>query len=204
MKTKLPFLAIVLLFSISFTPFSASYKTLEIGKEIPLSDVKLKDVSGKSLSLSEIKEENGLLVIFSCNTCPYVKLSESRILDIAKLAMDNAFGVVIINSNEARRDSVDSFDAMQKYAMDQSYRFPYLVDEYSKLADAFGATRTPQCFLFDDKALVYEGAIDDNVKEESNVTQHFLRDAILAVSKGEDVKVKNSKSIGCSIKRVEE
>ncbi|MGZ4034345.1 MAG: thioredoxin family protein [Bacteroidia bacterium] len=176
---------------------------LEIGKAIPAADVKMMDVNGKEVSLSDVKGENGLLVMFTCNTCPYVKLSEARILEVAKLAKANKIGVICINSNEAQRADDDSFDAMKKYAKGQGYDFSYVVDKNSVVADAFGATRTPHCFLFDKKGLVYRGAIDDNIKDANDAKEHYLKDAITAVGTGKPVKTNSSKSVGCSIKRVE-
>jgi peroxiredoxin len=177
---------------------------LEIGKPIPSADVKMMDVSGKEVSLADAKGENGLLVIFSCNTCPYVKLSESRIKEVAKHAKANKIGVILVNSNEAQRADEDSFDAMKKYASAQGYDFSYVVDKNSSVANAFGATRTPHVFLFDKKGLAYRGAIDDNIKDANDAKEHYLKDAITAVGTGKPVKTNSSKSVGCSIKRVEE
>lgn len=177
---------------------------LEIGSSIPKADLKMMDVSGKEVSLNDSKGENGLLVIFSCNTCPYVKLSESRIKEVAASAKKNKIGVIIVNSNEAQRAEEDSFDEMKKYAKAQGYDFSYVVDKNSELANAFGATRTPHCFLFDKKALVYRGAIDDNIKEAKDAKEHYLMDAISSVGTGKAVKTPSTKSVGCSIKRVEE
>jgi len=177
---------------------------LEIGTKIPLANTKMMDVSGKEISLSDAKSENGLLVMFSCNTCPYVKLSETRIKEIAAYAKRNKVGLILINSNEAQRAEEDSFDAMKKYATEQGYDFSYVVDKNSDVANAFGATRTPHCFLFDKTAkLVYRGAIDDNIKDASAVKEHFLIDAIMAVGAGKPVKTNSTKSVGCSLKRVE-
>ena len=92
---------------------------------------------------------------------------------------------------------------MVKYAATQKFAVPYLVDANSKLADAFGATRTPQCYLFNNKGLVYKGAIDDNVKDIALVKAHYLKDAISAVLKNETPKMQETKSIGCTIKRVD-
>jgi peroxiredoxin len=177
---------------------------LEIGKPIPSGDVKMMDVSGKEISLNDSKGENGLLVIFSCNTCPYVKLSEARIKEVAKLAKSSKIGVIVVNSNEAQRADEDSFDAMKKYAVAQGYDFSYVVDKNSVVANAFGATRTPHVFLFDKKGLVYRGAIDDNIKDANDAKEHYLKDAITAVATGKPIKTNSSKSVGCSIKRVEE
>jgi thioredoxin-related protein len=162
------------------------------------------DVSGKEVSLMDVKGANGLLVMFSCNTCPYVKLSEARIKEIAALAKKNKIGVILVNSNEAQRKDDDSYDEMKKYASAQGYDFNYVVDKNSQLANAFGATRTPHCFLFDKKQLVYRGAIDDNIKDANDAKEHYLKDAIVAVASGNAVKTNSSKSVGCSIKRMEE
>jgi len=178
---------------------------LEIGKSIPNADLKMMDVSGKTISLSEAAGENGLLVIFSCNTCPYVKLSESRIKELGPLTKQNKIGMILVNSNEAQRIDDDSFDAMKAYAKVQGYTFSYVLDKNSQLANSFGATRTPHCFLFDkSKKLVYRGAIDDNIKDPNDAKEHYLNDAIIATAAGKPVKTNSTKSVGCSIKRVEE
>jgi len=181
----------------------ATNPELEIGKAIPSADVKMMDVSGKEFSLADSKGENGLLVIFSCNTCPYVKLSEARIKDVASMAKKNKIGVILINSNEAQREDEDSFEEMKKYAKAQAYDFRYVVDKNSLVADAFGATRTPHVFLFDKKGLAYRGAIDDNIKDVNDAKEHYLKNAITAVGSGAPVKTNSTKSVGCSIKRVE-
>ena len=189
--------------------FLLSFINTSVGTElglnapIPMAEEKLKDVSGKEVSLNSTKTAKGLLVIFSCNTCPYVKLSEARIKEITDLGVKQGLGCIIINSNEAQRAEEDSFDAMVKYAAAQKLTCPYVVDANSKMADAFGATRTPQCFLFNAKGLVYKGAIDDNVKDASLAKSHYLKDAVEAVIKGETPKTQETKSIGCTIKRME-
>jgi peroxiredoxin len=204
MKRTIQLLSIgVMVITISAAFKLAVNPELEIGKAIPSADVKMMDVSGKEISLADAKGENGLLVMFSCNTCPYVKLSESRIKELSKVAKANKVGMVLINSNEAQRSDEDSFDAMKQYATAQGYDFNYVVDKNSKIADAFGATRTPHCFLFDKKGLVYRGAIDDNIRDANDAKEHFLKDAIVAVGTGKAVKTSATKSVGCSIKRTE-
>jgi hypothetical protein len=176
---------------------------LALNAALPMADAKMKDVSGKTVSLAESKTAKGLLVIFSCNTCPYVKLSEKRIKEYSDYCLSNGIGCVIINSNEAQRNEADSFDEMSKYYTAQALKCAYVVDEKSAVADAFGATRTPQCFLFGAKGLVYKGAIDDNVKDAAAVKAPYLKDALTSVAKGETPKMQETKSIGCTIKRVE-
>lgn len=197
--------AILLVACAALLSFINNNTSSEIGLNapIPMADEKLKDVSGKEVSLNTVKTAKGLLVIFSCNTCPYVKLSENRIKELTDNCQKQGIGCIILNSNEAQRADEDSFEAMTKYATAQKLTCSYAVDANSKLADAFGATRTPQCFLFNAKGLVYKGAIDDNVKDASLAKAHYLADAIDAVAKNETPKMQESKSIGCTIKRVE-
>jgi peroxiredoxin len=175
---------------------------LQIGASMPMADVKMKDVSGKELSLRDAAGKNGTLVMFSCNTCPYVVKNQTRTNEIMAYAMQNKFGVIILNSNEAYRDKDDSFDEMKKYAQEQGYKWAYTVDKNHEIADAFGATRTPEIFLFDKgNKLVYHGAIDDSPADAAAVKRQHLKNAIDEVAKGQDVSVKTSKSIGCTIKR---
>jgi len=176
---------------------------LAIGAPIPQPEYKMKDVSGKDVSLGQIKTDKGLLVIFSCNTCPYVKLSETRIKEYSDFCISNGIGCVIVNSNEAQRSEEDSFDKMSEYYNTQKLKCPYTVDLKSNLANAFGATRTPQCFLFNAKSLVYKGAIDDNVKDPAAVKVPYLKDALNAIVKGTIPSTQETKSIGCTIKRLE-
>lgn len=180
------------------------FNELPIGAEMPKADLKMKDVlTGNEISLKDAKKENGLLVMFSCNTCPYVIKNQERTNEICKYAMDNKIGVVLINSNEAQRGDVDSYDAMQDYAKGQGYKWHYVVDKNSELADAFGANRTPENFLFNkDGKLVYHGAIDDNPNDPGNVQRKHLREAINELTGGKDITVKTSRSVGCTIKRL--
>lgn len=182
---------------------SSTGNELSLNAQIPMAGEKMKDVSGKELALNDAKTAKGLLVIFSCNTCPYVKLSENRIKEISDLSIKEGIGCIIINSNEAQRAEEDSYDAMVKYAAAQKFACPYVVDLNSKMADAFGATRTPQCFLFSSKGLIYKGAIDDNVKDPEAVKEHYLKDALEALLKNNTPARQETKSIGCTIKRVE-
>jgi thioredoxin-related protein len=176
---------------------------LPIGGQLPKADVKMKDISGKEITLKDAKKSNGLLVMFSCNTCPYVVKNQERTREICKYALDNNIGVVLINSNEAQRSGEDSYDAMKKYAESNGYKWYYVVDKNSELADAFGATRTPENFLFNkDGKLIYHGATDDNPGDAGSVSRKHLREAIGEMLNGKDVSVKTSRSVGCTIKRV--
>ena len=176
---------------------------LPIGSPLPKANVPLKDISGKEVSLKDAQKQNGLLVMFSCNTCPYVIKNQQRTKEIATFAHENNIGVILVNSNEAQRDDADSFEAMKEYAKQQGYKWYYVVDKNSELADAFDAKRTPECFLFskEDK-LVYHGAIDDNPGGSAEeVGRKHLREAITEMLANKDVSVKTTRSVGCGIKR---
>ena len=175
---------------------------LPIGAEMPKATVKMKDVSGKETSIKDALKKNGVLVMFSCNTCPYVIKNEQRTVAIGEYAQKQDVGIIILNSNEAQRTSDDSYDAMKKYASEKKYNWSYVVDKNNEIADAFGANRTPECFLFDKNLkLVYHGAIDDNPQDDSKVTRQHLKEAINELVAGKDVTVKESRSVGCTIKR---
>ena len=181
---------------------SAPPASLPIGADLPKADLVMKDVSGKSVTLKDARKENGLLVMFSCNTCPTVIANQQRTAAIAELALGQNIGVILLNSNEDNRNGADSPEAMKKYAENQGYKWYYAIDRNSELADAFGATRTPECFLFDRNGkLVYHGAIDDNPQDESNRKRQHLKEAITEMNAGKPVSVKETRSIGCSIKR---
>ncbi len=194
MKKLLSFFPVIL--------FASSYGVLPIGSSIPKAAMKLKDVSGKEISLGEAKKDNGLLVMFSCNTCPVVIRNQSRTKEICQYASDKKIGVVLLNANEGDRSGGNSFEEMQSYAHNQDYHWFYALDKNSELADAFGANKTPECFLFDKNGrLVYHGAIDDNPGDVNHVKRHHLQEAINEIVAGKEVSVKETRSIGCSISR---
>lgn len=198
---KILFAAIPVLAAAGF--FATNIEPLPLGAPIPQPESKMKDISGKEVSLNEVKTDKGLLVMFSCNTCPYVIKNQGRAYEVCKYAKGNGIGVAVLNSNEAKRSEDDSFEDMKAYAKEQGYDWYYLVDNNSALADAFGANRTPECFLFDGAGkLVYHGAIDDNPNDAGAVSRKHLKEAIDEMKSGKDVSVKQSRSVGCTIKRL--
>lgn len=201
MKRILPIIAVIAILTIAFKPFTES---LPIGAALPKADLKMKDISGKEVSLKDAKKKNGLLVMFSCNTCPWVIKNQSRTNEIATYALSKGIGVILLNSNEGSRNNEDSYEAMKKYAKNQNYDWYYAVDPNSELANTFGANRTPECFLFNanDKH-VYHGAIDDNPGKADDVKRKHLKEAIDEMVVGKDVSMKETRSMGCSIRRVE-
>lgn len=192
----LPVLAVV---TLGFAIFKG---VLPLGADLPKPDLKMKDISGKEVSFKDAKKKNGLLVMFSCNTCPWVVKNQSRTREIAEYASSKDIGIIILNSNEGQRDDADSFEEMKQYAKEQGYKWYYVVDQNSVMADEFGANRTPECFLFNsDGKHVYHGAIDDNPGNKDGVNRKHLKEAMDEMVTGKDVTVKESRSQGCSIKR---
>jgi len=196
--------AILLVAGFSMLSFRANTDgELPIGASMPKADVKMKDVSGKDVTLKDAASEKGLLVMFTCNTCPVVVKNQSRTKEICQYASSKGIGVILLNSNEGQRQGDDSFDEMKSYAKDQSYGWFYAVDRNNELADAFGASRTPECYLFDKSGkLVYHGAIDDNPNDNSKVNRKHLQQAIDEATSGKEVSIKTTRSVGCSIKRI--
>lgn len=180
--------------------FTGSTFALSLGDKAPSTSVKMKNVDGREVSIADVAGKEGTLVIFSCNHCPFVKAWQDRIASIGNAAKGKGVGVIVINSNDPASFPEDSFAEMQKRAQQLGFIFPYVVDATSDVARAFGATRTPEAFLFDkDGKLVYHGAIDDS-QEADAVTKHFLQDALAASTAGQAVPVKETKFVGCGIK----
>jgi hypothetical protein len=198
----------ILLFALPLAAFAImalrpAEDTLPIGSALPNPDVKMKDITGTEVSFKDATKKNGLLVMFSCNTCPVVKKYQPRTNEVCKYAMSKEIGVVLLNPNEAYREKGDSYGDMQNYGKSNNYSWYYVVDKNHTMADAFGATKTPEVFLFNkDGKLVYHGAIDDNQNGGDDVTRKHLSIAIDEMIGGKDVSTKNTKSVGCSIKRL--
>lgn len=197
-KITAPLVVLSVITLLSFVAF----ESLPIGAALPKADKKLKDISGREISLKEVKKTNGLLVMFSCNTCPFVMKNQERTKQICAYAESKNFGVAILNSNEANRSNVESFEEMKRYAKDQGYKWNYLVDANNELADALGANRTPEVYLFNkDLKLVYHGAIDNNPSDAASVSRKHLQIAIDETVEGKAVSMTETKSVGCGIKR---
>jgi hypothetical protein len=195
--SALPVAAIALLF------VQTVNDPLPIGSTLPNPEIKMKDISGKEVSFKDAMQKNGLLVMFSCNTCPVVGKYQSRTLEIGKYATDKGIGVILLNSNEATRSDGESFDDMKAYGKEQGYPFAYVLDNNSTMADAFGATRTPEVFLFDKSGkLVYHGAIDDNANAPGEVSRKHAAVAIDEMLAGKAVSTTKTKFVGCGIKRL--
>jgi peroxiredoxin len=172
---------------------------LKIGSRAP--SFSLPAVDGKFYGLNSFTDKKILIVIFSCNHCPYVQAYEGRIIDLQKEFEKDGVQIVAINSNDDVKYPDDSFEEMKIRASDKKFNFPYLRDETQEVAKAYGASHTPQIFLFDaNRKLKYEGKIDDNWQEPEKVRSKYLRDAITEVLAGKEVSVPETFSIGCTIK----
>ena len=203
---KITILAIATLFaSVAITPFTAHAQNigqLNPGDNLPALETNLRNANGKNTTMKAATKENGLLVMFSCNTCPFVIKNQPITKKTIEYAEAHHIGMVIINSNEAQRGDADSYEAMQQYAKAQGYTVPYLVDENSKLADLFGASHTPEVFLFNNKnKLVYRGAMNDNPGDPGSYKVMYIQNAMNAMVAGKEIDPNSTKSIGCGIKR---
>jgi peroxiredoxin len=182
---------------------------LKIGMKAPMTTTKMKAVDGNEYSLSDLKKENGLIVMFSCNTCPFVVGSsnfegwEKQYNELHKLASEHNIGMVLINSNQAKRDGDDSMEEMINHAKDANYNMAYVVDENSSMANAFGAKTTPHVYVINAKdKLVYKGSVDNSWDTKRKGLKKYLYSAIDYLAHGTDMKENSTTPRGCSIKRV--
>ena len=174
---------------------------LALGASIPMADTKLKNVDSEEITIAGVKGAKGTLVVFTCNACPWVKKWENRVAAIGNDATKRGIGVIAINSNDPGKNPEDGYDVMQARAKQKGLKFAYAVDGTSDVARAFGASRTPEIFLFDAEGkLVYHGTVDDNADDAKKVKKSYLKDAVLAVASGKAVKTAETKALGCGIK----
>lgn len=207
---KILVISLVVAVSLIGTGFLEDKKleTLAIGDEAPLQNLEMKAASGGKLSLKSQLKENGLIVVFSCNTCPFVIGGENfpgwekDYNHLTALSNQNKLGLVLINSNEAKRKKGDSFKDMIERSKEKDFKAPYLLDSKHELADAFGAKTTPHIFMFDkNMTLIYEGSIDNTWKPKVDKKETYLIDAIEAHSENKEINPNKTAPKGCSIKR---
>jgi len=167
-------------------------------------DFSLKNVDGTTVSLSDYDDQKGVILVFTCNPCPFAKAYEQRIIQLDQKYAAEGFPVVAINPNDDQVSPEDAFASMQERAEEKEYPFPYLKDETQEIYKAYGATRTPHIFLLENKGgkfrVAYIGAIDDNAMEATAVTQRYLEAAIGALLSGNKPSPESTKAIGCTIK----
>ena len=161
----------------------------------------LPGIDDKQHSLEDFSGKKALAVIFSCNHCPYVRAWEDRMVQIQADYEKRNVQLLAVNSNDSSKYPEDSFAKMKERAREKKFNFPYLHDETQKVGRAFGANRTPEVFLFDEKRILrYHGAIDDNYDDPKAVKEHYFRRALDAVLEGKPVSIPETKPVGCTIK----
>ncbi|MBL7977946.1 MAG: thioredoxin family protein [Bacteroidetes Order II. Incertae sedis bacterium] len=173
---------------------------LAIGAVMPLADHLMENVDGKTLSTKGVKGAKGTVVLFWCNTCPWVARYESRAISLTNLYKSKGFGFIAVNPNDPVAYPEEAIGFMKAKAQEKQYPFPYVADVGSTLARAYGAARTPHVFLFDatDK-LVYVGGIDDNPQKEAEA-KPYLKNALEAVLAGKMAPDTKTRAFGCTIK----
>jgi peroxiredoxin len=172
--------------------------TIALGTEAPSFD--LPGVDGRNHALDDYADADLLVLIQSCNHCPYVQAWEGRMIELQREFGDRGVRIVAVNSNDAENYPEDSFGEMQARAERQGFNFDYLFDEPQEVARELGSERTPEVFVFDrDRRLRYHGAIDDS-RDAAAVSQRYLRDALEAVLDGREPEVTDTAAVGCTVK----
>jgi hypothetical protein len=200
---KLGFLFLFLVSALS------SIAQMKIGDKASMLDDQLQNTKGETSSLNDSKKENGLLVIFSCNTCPFVVGTEDfpgwerQYNVLYDLADSLHIGMILVNSNEGKRQGADSYEEMKKHAEEQQYKMSYLVDVNSAMANIFGAKTTPHVFLLNpDMELVYMGSIDNIWDKERKEDVPYLKVALKELASHKKIKTTTTAPKGCGIKRI--
>lgn len=167
-------------------------------------DFKLENIDGSMVSLSDFNEAKGFIVTFTCNTCPYAVAYEDRIEALNKKYASKGYPVIAIMPNNTDVKPGDNMEAMQKRAKEKGFTFPYLIDKGQKIYPQYGATKTPHVYVLQKtkkgNIVKYIGAIDDNFQDANAVKTKYVEDAVNALLSGNEIKVKETKAIGCTIK----
>jgi peroxiredoxin len=173
--------------------------TLSLGSKAP--DFDLPGTDGKRYSVASFKDAKVLIVLFTCNHCPYIVGSEDRIAKFYADYSPRGVAMVGINSNETEQHPTDSFEHMQLRVKEKGLKYPYARDDSQAVAVAYGALRTPHYYVFDaDRKLRYTGRMDDNPRNPGKETTHELRDAVDAILAGKSPAVPLTNPIGCNVK----
>lgn len=199
MKTPL-LLSVALAAYLLFSTSATNPKGYSVGDIVE--DFALINVSGDTISLSDFRDEKGIIVIFTCNHCPFAQLYEQRIIDLHRNFAPKGYPVLAINPNSPLIAPEDSFEKMQERARTKHYPFKYLFDEAQTVYPKFGATRTPHVYVLDEnRAVQYIGAIDNNPEAPNASTQRWVENAVNALLRGEKPNPPSTKSVGCTIKK---
>jgi hypothetical protein len=200
---KLRFLLLFLIVAASL------HAQMKIGNKATMLDDQLQSTKGETTSLNDSKKENGLLVIFSCNTCPFVVGTddfpgwERQYNQLYDLADSLQIGMLLVNSNEAKRQGADSYEEMFKRSEQQQFKMAYIVDQNSTMANIFGAKTTPHVFLLNaGMELVYMGSIDNIWDKERKEDIPYLKNALKELASHKKIKTSTTSPKGCGIKRI--
>ena len=167
-------------------------------------DFELLNVNGEMISMASFTDAKGFIITFTCNTCPYAVAYEDRLIALNEKYAPLGYPVIAIMPNNTDVKPGDNLEAMQARATSKGFTFPYLIDEGQEIYPQYGATKTPHMFVLektDDGNIVrYIGAIDNNYKNASAVTEKYVENAVDALLAGQEVEKTTTKAIGCSIK----
>ena len=189
---------------VGLTAFTISTETEGYKVGDIATDFNLENIDGTMVSLADYKSAKGFIVIFTCNTCPYAVAYEDRIVALDKKYASMGYPVIAIMPNNTDVKPGDKMEAMQARAKAKGFTFPYLMDKGQKIYPQYGATKTPHVYVLEKTVkgnqVKYIGAIDDNYKDANAVKVKYTENAVDALLKGEEVEVKSTRAIGCSIK----
>lgn len=193
---------LVVVIGLTTMNFSTTVAGYAIGDTVE--DFSLNNVDDNMVSMADYKEAKGFLIVFTCNTCPYAVAYEDRVIALDAKYKTLGVPVIAINPNNPDRNPADNFEAMKLRAQEKGFTFPYLLDKGQQVYPKFGATRTPHIYLLEKtnsgNVVRYIGAIDDNYQNVSEVEEKFVENAVDAMLQGNEIEVKTTKAIGCTIK----
>lgn len=184
---------------LSILTYAGGYKVGDTAR-----DFNLKNVDGKMVTLKDMKDAKGFIVVFTCNHCPFAKAYEERIIALDKKFSSEGYPVIAINPNDPSIVEEDSYDNMIQRAKEKKYSFPYLIDQTQEIAAVYGATKTPHVFILqkvkDNLVVKYIGAIDNNTDEPEKADKKYVDEAVNSLLHGKEIAVTETKAIGCGIK----
>jgi thiol-disulfide isomerase/thioredoxin len=196
---------LLLFFSTSMASFSQPLGGYLIGDEIK--NFTLINVTNETpISLSDYNDKKVVVIIFINNSCPYAKLYEQRIINLAKQYNNDGVAFILVNSSVNKYDKQETVEAMRKKVQNDASLYPYLADTTQALAVSFGVTRLPDAFVLkkmeNSFRLVYKGSIDDNPQSSTDVTLSFLSEAITAMVSNRSIKISETRPVGCLLKQL--
>lgn len=195
----------VFLLALTFVAAATSLQPARAGefnKKLSIGDkaAEFADIIGvddKKHGLADYKDAKVVVVVFTCNGCPFAKSYEDRLIALQKDYKDKGVQLVAINVNNR---PVDKLDKMKERAKKKEFNFPYLYDESQKSAKDYGAELTPEVYVLDaDRKIAYMGSVDDNI-EDFRVKKHYVKEALDAVLAGKKPETTETKPKGCSVK----